>query len=175
MLMLVTESRTGRRRRARSRRRAARSRSPTAASTCCTSATCAICRARRRRPIAWSSRSTTIASVAALKGPGRPILPAADRAELVAALRGVDYVVVFGDATVERLLHAARSPTCTARAPTTPSTPCPSARSSQPTAAGRRSSAIRRPRHARSRRAHRPTRRATTRPSTSDDDRVIAF
>ena len=28
-----------------------------------------------------------------LKGPGRPILPAADRAELVAALRGVDYVV----------------------------------------------------------------------------------
>jgi len=43
-------------------------------------------------------------SVAALKGDGRPILAAADRAELVAALRGVDYVVVFGDATVERLL-----------------------------------------------------------------------
>ena len=43
-------------------------------------------------------------SVTALKGPGRPILPAADRAELVAAVRGVDYVVVFGDATVERLL-----------------------------------------------------------------------
>jgi rfaE bifunctional protein nucleotidyltransferase chain/domain len=42
--------------------------------------------------------------VAARKGPGRPILPASDRAELVAALRGVDYVVVFGDATVERLL-----------------------------------------------------------------------
>src|SRR6185295_3728558 len=45
------------------------------------------------------------ASVAALKGSGRPILPAADRAELVAGLRGVDYVVVFGDATVERLLR----------------------------------------------------------------------
>ena len=30
-----------------------------------------------------------------LKGPGRPILPAADRAELVAALRGVDYVTIF--------------------------------------------------------------------------------
>jgi rfaE bifunctional protein nucleotidyltransferase chain/domain len=43
-------------------------------------------------------------SVAGLKGDGRPILPAADRAELVAALRGVDYVVVFGDPTVERLL-----------------------------------------------------------------------
>jgi rfaE bifunctional protein nucleotidyltransferase chain/domain len=43
-------------------------------------------------------------SVAGLKGDGRPILPAADRAELVAALRGVDYVVVFGDPHVERLL-----------------------------------------------------------------------
>ena len=43
-------------------------------------------------------------SVLALKGPGRPILPASDRAELVAALRGVSYVVVFGDRTVERLL-----------------------------------------------------------------------
>jgi D-glycero-beta-D-manno-heptose 1-phosphate adenylyltransferase len=45
------------------------------------------------------------ASVAALKGQGRPVQPAADRAELVAALRGVDYVVVFGDLTVERLLR----------------------------------------------------------------------
>jgi rfaE bifunctional protein nucleotidyltransferase chain/domain len=43
-------------------------------------------------------------SVAALKGAGRPILAAADRAEIVSALRGVDYVVVFGDLTVERLL-----------------------------------------------------------------------
>ena len=43
-------------------------------------------------------------SVAGLKGTGRPILPAADRAELVAALRGVHYVVVFGDPNVERLL-----------------------------------------------------------------------
>jgi rfaE bifunctional protein nucleotidyltransferase chain/domain len=44
-------------------------------------------------------------SVAGLKGEGRPILPADDRAELVAALRGVHYVVVFGDANVERLLR----------------------------------------------------------------------
>jgi rfaE bifunctional protein nucleotidyltransferase chain/domain len=43
-------------------------------------------------------------SVRRLKGSGRPILPAADRAELIAALRGVDYVVVFGDDTVARLL-----------------------------------------------------------------------
>jgi D-glycero-beta-D-manno-heptose 1-phosphate adenylyltransferase len=43
-------------------------------------------------------------SVTALKGPGRPVQPAAERAEVVAALRGIDYVVVFGDPTVERLL-----------------------------------------------------------------------
>jgi rfaE bifunctional protein nucleotidyltransferase chain/domain len=43
-------------------------------------------------------------STTALKGPGRPIIAAADRAELVAGLRNVDYVLVFGDKTVERLL-----------------------------------------------------------------------
>lgn len=48
------------------------------------------------------------AAVERLKGPGRPILPAADRAELVAALRVVDYVVVFPDATVARLLEHLR-------------------------------------------------------------------
>ena len=47
-------------------------------------------------------------SVARLKGRGRPILPAAERAELVAGLRGVDYVVVFDDANVERLLRLLR-------------------------------------------------------------------
>jgi D-glycero-beta-D-manno-heptose 1-phosphate adenylyltransferase len=44
-------------------------------------------------------------SVARLKGANRPILPAEDRAVVVAAVRGVDYVVVFGEATVERLLR----------------------------------------------------------------------
>jgi D-glycero-beta-D-manno-heptose 1-phosphate adenylyltransferase len=43
-------------------------------------------------------------SVAVLKGQDRPVQPAVDRAELVDALRGVDYVIVFGDLTVERLL-----------------------------------------------------------------------
>src|SRR5580700_17644 len=47
-------------------------------------------------------------SVAGLKGAGRPILPAADRAELVAALRGVHYVIIFADATVGRLLQLIR-------------------------------------------------------------------
>jgi D-glycero-beta-D-manno-heptose 1-phosphate adenylyltransferase len=40
------------------------------------------------------------------KGPGRPILKAADRAELVAALRGVDYVTIFSEPTVTSLLLA---------------------------------------------------------------------
>ena len=47
-------------------------------------------------------------SVSGLKGEGRPILAAEDRAELVAALRGVDYVILFGDPTVERLLRLVR-------------------------------------------------------------------
>src|SRR5687768_7004478 len=47
-------------------------------------------------------------SVRALKGEGRPILPAADRAELVAALRFVDLVVVFPEATVGPLLETVR-------------------------------------------------------------------
>ncbi|MCC7008843.1 MAG: adenylyltransferase/cytidyltransferase family protein [Acidobacteria bacterium] len=48
------------------------------------------------------------ASVRGLKGEGRPIVPAAARAEIVAALRAVDYVVTFPEATVERLLRALR-------------------------------------------------------------------
>ena len=48
-------------------------------------------------------------SVASLKGPGRPILAASDRAELVAALRAVDYVIVFADPTVARLLPTGKA------------------------------------------------------------------
>ena len=44
-------------------------------------------------------------SVGSLKGPGRPILSGADRAELVAALASVDYVVLFPDPDVNRLLR----------------------------------------------------------------------
>lgn len=39
-----------------------------------------------------------------LKGEGRPILDEAARAELVGALECVDYVVIFDDPTVDRLL-----------------------------------------------------------------------
>lgn len=43
-------------------------------------------------------------SVRALKGPGRPVMKAADRAELIAALRSVDYVLVFSGPTVADVL-----------------------------------------------------------------------
>lgn len=47
-------------------------------------------------------------AVARLKGPGRPLMPAAERAELVAALRPVDHVVLFEEDTADRLLAAIR-------------------------------------------------------------------
>jgi rfaE bifunctional protein nucleotidyltransferase chain/domain len=47
-------------------------------------------------------------SVLALKGPGRPLLPAQARAELVAALEPVDYVIIFDELTAEALLSELR-------------------------------------------------------------------
>ena len=47
-------------------------------------------------------------TVRQLKGEGRPILSASDRAELVAALRCVDFVTVFPEPTVGPLLEALR-------------------------------------------------------------------
>jgi D-glycero-beta-D-manno-heptose 1-phosphate adenylyltransferase len=47
-------------------------------------------------------------SVCALKGPGRPILDEQARAQLVAALRAVDYVVLFDEPSVETLLETLR-------------------------------------------------------------------
>ena len=47
-------------------------------------------------------------SVTNLKGSGRPILRAGDRAEIVAALESVDYVVTFADPDVNRLLALLR-------------------------------------------------------------------
>ena len=48
------------------------------------------------------------ASVAGLKGPGRPILDEQARAQLVAALRDVDYVVLFPEPDVTALLEQLR-------------------------------------------------------------------
>jgi rfaE bifunctional protein nucleotidyltransferase chain/domain len=47
-------------------------------------------------------------SVRSLKGPGRPILDENARALLVAALRDVDYVVIFSEPNVEKLLEELR-------------------------------------------------------------------
>src|SRR2546428_12817578 len=48
------------------------------------------------------------AAVARLKGPGRPLMPAAERAELLSSLRDVDHVVVFDDDTADRLVARLR-------------------------------------------------------------------
>ena len=46
--------------------------------------------------------------VAKLKGDGRPFIAAAERAEIVAALRFVDAVTIFDEPTVEDLIDAIR-------------------------------------------------------------------
>ena len=47
-------------------------------------------------------------SARALKGPGRPFVPLAERMEVIAALAGVDYVTSFGEATAGALIEALR-------------------------------------------------------------------
>ncbi len=46
------------------------------------------------------------ASVRRLKGPGRPLTPAPERAEILAALACVDFVTIFGAATPLQLIRA---------------------------------------------------------------------
>jgi len=48
------------------------------------------------------------AGVERLKGPGRPVMRAADRAGLIAALECVDHVLIFDDDTPERLIMSLR-------------------------------------------------------------------
>ena len=50
----------------------------------------------------------TDASVRGLKGPGRPAIPLADRARVLAALRAVDFVIPFEEATLEATLRLLR-------------------------------------------------------------------
>jgi rfaE bifunctional protein nucleotidyltransferase chain/domain len=47
-------------------------------------------------------------SVRRLKGAGRPFMPARQRAEMIAAVEGVDYVTIFDAPTVTRLLRRLR-------------------------------------------------------------------
>ena len=46
------------------------------------------------------------ASVAAIKGPGRPVVPESDRAYLLAALASVDTVMIFDDADALEVIRA---------------------------------------------------------------------
>jgi rfaE bifunctional protein nucleotidyltransferase chain/domain len=48
------------------------------------------------------------AAVRRLKGPGRPLMPASERAEILAALRAVDHVVVFDEDTADGLVTLLR-------------------------------------------------------------------
>ncbi len=48
------------------------------------------------------------ASVRALKGPGRPLMAQAERAEILSALEDVDYVAIFPERNVEKVLRALR-------------------------------------------------------------------
>ncbi|PYM93288.1 MAG: D-glycero-beta-D-manno-heptose 1-phosphate adenylyltransferase [Candidatus Rokuibacteriota bacterium] len=48
------------------------------------------------------------AAVARLKGRGRPLMPAAERAEILLSLREVDHVVVFEEDTADRLVASLR-------------------------------------------------------------------
>jgi D-beta-D-heptose 7-phosphate kinase/D-beta-D-heptose 1-phosphate adenosyltransferase len=45
-------------------------------------------------------------SVRGLKGEGRPIIPERDRAEVLAALECVDYVLIFDDPTPQKMIDA---------------------------------------------------------------------
>jgi len=45
-------------------------------------------------------------SVRGLKGPGRPVMPETERAEVVAALASVDYCFLFSEPTPQRVIDA---------------------------------------------------------------------
>ena len=47
-------------------------------------------------------------SMRSLKGQGRPLIPAEERAEIIAALADVDAVVIFPELDVRRLIHEIR-------------------------------------------------------------------
>lgn len=48
------------------------------------------------------------ASVREIKGEGRPVYPAADRARILASLEAVDYVVIFNEVRAENIVRAVR-------------------------------------------------------------------
>jgi len=63
--------------------------------------------ARARGDVLVVALNTDV-SVRRLKGEGRPLVPLADRAEIVGALRVVDYVTAFDEPDLEATLRALR-------------------------------------------------------------------
>jgi len=76
-------------------------------------------------------------SMRQIKGPGRPLAPQGDRAEILAALGCVDYVVIFDELTPGRVISLLRPDVhCKGRAA---AKTYPKQRSSEPMAVGLRS------------------------------------
>ena len=90
------------------RPRASGSSSPTAASISSTWDTFAILRDARALGDVLVVALNSDDSVRRLKGPGRPLMPAAERAELLGALSAVDAVVLFDDDRVDGLIARLR-------------------------------------------------------------------
>ena len=64
------------------------------------------CRARGDLVVVGVNSDASVRALA--KGPDRPLVPEADRAELVAALGAVDLVTIFGDVTAHDLVALVR-------------------------------------------------------------------
>ena len=131
--------------RGRSRGRPDASRLPTACSTSCTSATSATSQGAAREAdrlvVAVNADASVRAPQGAVAADPRRARRAPSSSPRCAASTTSS---MFAEPTVGAAARAAASRTCTARAPTTPSTPCPNARSCGRTAAAPRSAAIRR-------------------------------
>ena len=78
------------------------------------------------------------ASVRQLKGEGRPLMPAHERAEIIAALDAVDAVVIFDEPDVRALIREL-CPDIQAKGTTTPATPFRSVTKCWPAAGGSKS------------------------------------
>jgi hypothetical protein len=85
--------------------------SPTVASISCTQGMCAILSRHVRLGDAMVVALNSDQSVRVLKGPDRPLNHQNDRAEVLAALRAVDAVVVFDDERATALIEG-HSPAC---------------------------------------------------------------
>ena len=106
------------------------------------SATCATCAEPRRWAGGWSSPSIPMNRCARSKAKAGPIMPAEERAEIVAALADVDAVVIFPELDVRAIIREIR-PDIQAKGTDYTADPFRSAMRSRSMAGASRSSAIR--------------------------------